>query len=180
MIVLTKFRIWYLSKILVLLNWLQRRTNIFLDNAGGGNDDGDDGEPLLPWFGFEMDSKEEDDELQDVPFLLPNEEEDEEVDAESLVDDMHQKSPGESTSSFDQTIAAQFDGSFQILEEENNRLIRVYHFSGGSAYQLQIQYLGKPFSLVIYEGETLAQVKVRIQNTLQDGKRVIVKWSGRR
>ncbi|XP_022982818.1 ubiquitin carboxyl-terminal hydrolase 12-like [Cucurbita maxima] len=61
----------------------------------------------------------------------------------------------------------------EIPEEEKNlgpqdRLIHVYHFSKETAQnQMQVQNFGEPFFLVIHEGETLADVKVRIQKKLQ-------------
>ncbi|MBA0692953.1 hypothetical protein Goari_010473, partial [Gossypium aridum] len=62
---------------------------------------------------------------------------------------------------------------YKIPEEEKNlgpngRLIHVYHFTKETAQnQMQIQNFGEPFFLVIHEGETLAEVKVRIQKKLQ-------------
>ncbi|XVF00068.1 hypothetical protein REPUB_Repub03eG0253800 [Reevesia pubescens] len=61
----------------------------------------------------------------------------------------------------------------EIPEEEKNlgphgRLIHVYHFMKDTAQnQVQVQNFGEPFFLVIHEGETLAEVKVRIQKRLQ-------------
>ncbi|KAG5053183.1 hypothetical protein JHK87_005381 [Glycine soja] len=61
----------------------------------------------------------------------------------------------------------------EIPEEEKNlgphdRLIHVYHFTKDTAQnQMQIQNFGEPFFLVIHEGETLAEIKVRIQKKLQ-------------
>ncbi|CAL5354125.1 unnamed protein product [Camellia sinensis] len=62
----------------------------------------------------------------------------------------------------------------EIPEEETNlgplhRLIHVYHFTREMAQNQmqQIQNFGEPFFLVIHEGETLADVKVRIQKKLQ-------------
>ncbi|KAH0777991.1 hypothetical protein KY290_009402 [Solanum tuberosum] len=70
----------------------------------------------------------------------------------------------------------------EIPEEEknlgpNDRLIHVYHFTKETAQnQMQIQNFGEPFLLVIYEGETLAQVKVRIQKKLQVPDEEFAKW----
>nr|GEU93529.1 putative ribonuclease H-like domain-containing protein [Tanacetum cinerariifolium] len=61
----------------------------------------------------------------------------------------------------------------EIPEEEKDlgpqdRLIHVYHFTkDASQNQVQVQNFGEPFFLVIREGETLAEVKVRIQKKLQ-------------
>ncbi|KAI8573371.1 hypothetical protein RHMOL_Rhmol01G0271900 [Rhododendron molle] len=61
----------------------------------------------------------------------------------------------------------------EVPEEEKNlglhdRLIHVYHFTKETAQnQMQIQNFGEPFFLVIHEGETLAEVKVRVQKKLQ-------------
>ncbi|KAK9128013.1 hypothetical protein Syun_016810 [Stephania yunnanensis] len=61
----------------------------------------------------------------------------------------------------------------KIPEEEKNlgphdRLIHVYHFTKDpSQNQTQVQNFGEPFFLIIHEGETLAEVKVRIQKKLQ-------------
>ncbi|CAJ1965196.1 unnamed protein product [Sphenostylis stenocarpa] len=61
----------------------------------------------------------------------------------------------------------------EIPEEEKNlgphdRLIHVYHFNKDTAQnQMQIQNFGEPFFLVIHEGETLSEIKVRIQKKLQ-------------
>ncbi|CAK9170929.1 unnamed protein product [Ilex paraguariensis] len=63
--------------------------------------------------------------------------------------------------------------SIDIPEEEKNlgphdRLIHVYHFMKDTAQnQVQVQNFGEPFFLVIHEGETLTEVKVRIQKKLQ-------------
>lgn len=45
--------------------------------------------------------------------------------------------------------------------EKNSRLL--FYFS----FEQQVQNFGEPFFLVIHEGETLAEVKVRIQKKLQ-------------
>ncbi|KAG1333908.1 ubiquitin carboxyl-terminal hydrolase 12 [Cocos nucifera] len=61
----------------------------------------------------------------------------------------------------------------EIPEEEKNlgphdRLIHVYHFmKDPNQNQMQVQNFGEPFFLVIHEGETLAEVKARIQKKLQ-------------
>ncbi|KAK1389757.1 ubiquitin carboxyl-terminal hydrolase 12 [Heracleum sosnowskyi] len=71
----------------------------------------------------------------------------------------------------------------EIPEEEKNlgphdRLIHVYHFTKDSAVQnqMQIQNFGEPFFLVIHEGETLAEVKVRVQKKLQVSDEEFSKW----
>ncbi|KAK9279617.1 hypothetical protein L1049_013296 [Liquidambar formosana] len=70
----------------------------------------------------------------------------------------------------------------EIPEEEKNlgphdRLIHVYHFTKDTAQnQMQIQNFGEPFFLVIHEGETLAEVKVRIQKKLQVLDEEFAKW----
>ncbi|QCD79175.1 ubiquitin carboxyl-terminal hydrolase 7 [Vigna unguiculata] len=70
----------------------------------------------------------------------------------------------------------------QIPEEEKNlgshdRLIHVYHFTKDTAQnQMQIQNFGEPFFLVIHEGETLAEIKVRIQKKLQVPDDEFGKW----
>ncbi|KAK9170217.1 hypothetical protein Syun_002357 [Stephania yunnanensis] len=62
---------------------------------------------------------------------------------------------------------------YKIPEEEKNlgpqdRLIHVYHFTKDSSQnQMQVQNFGEPFFLIIREGETLAEVKARIQKKLQ-------------
>ncbi|XP_047152693.1 ubiquitin C-terminal hydrolase 13-like isoform X1 [Vigna umbellata] len=70
----------------------------------------------------------------------------------------------------------------EIPEEEKNlgshdRLIHVYHFTKDTAQnQMQIQNFGEPFFLVIHEGETLAEIKVRIQKKLQVPDDEFGKW----
>ncbi|XVF82670.1 hypothetical protein PTKIN_Ptkin16aG0067100 [Pterospermum kingtungense] len=70
----------------------------------------------------------------------------------------------------------------EIPEEEKNlgprdRLIHVYHFMKDTAQnQVQVQNFGEPFFLVIHEGETLAEVKVRIQKRLQVPDEEFAKW----
>ncbi|KAG5549832.1 hypothetical protein RHGRI_014966 [Rhododendron griersonianum] len=70
----------------------------------------------------------------------------------------------------------------EIPEEEKNlgphdRLIHVYHFMKDAAQnQVQVQNFGEPFFLVIREGETLAEVKVRIQKKLQVPDEEFSKW----
>ncbi|XP_062112306.1 ubiquitin C-terminal hydrolase 13 isoform X2 [Humulus lupulus] len=70
----------------------------------------------------------------------------------------------------------------EIPEEEKNlgahdRLIHVYHFTKETAQnQMQVQNFGEPFFLVIREGETLAEVKVRIQKKLQVPDDEFSKW----
>ncbi|XP_059665781.1 ubiquitin C-terminal hydrolase 12-like isoform X1 [Cornus florida] len=70
----------------------------------------------------------------------------------------------------------------EIPEEEKNlgphdRLIHVYHFMKDTAQnQVQVQNFGEPFFLVIHEGETLAEVKARIQKKLQVPDDEFSKW----
>ncbi|XP_011626363.1 ubiquitin carboxyl-terminal hydrolase 13 isoform X1 [Amborella trichopoda] len=70
----------------------------------------------------------------------------------------------------------------EIPEEEKNlsphdRLIHVYHFTKDTTQnQMQVQNFGEPFFLVIREGETLAEVKVRIQKKLQVPDEEFSKW----
>ncbi|KAF2296236.1 hypothetical protein GH714_036979 [Hevea brasiliensis] len=69
----------------------------------------------------------------------------------------------------------------EIPEEEknlvpNDRLIHVYHFMKDPAQNQQVQNFGEPFFLVIHEGETLAEVKVRIQKKLQVPDEEFAKW----
>ncbi|GLT61911.1 hypothetical protein SLA2020_345830 [Shorea laevis] len=70
----------------------------------------------------------------------------------------------------------------EIPEEEKNlsphdRLIHVYHFTRETAQnQMQVQNFGEPFFLVIHEGETIAEVKVRIQKKLQVPDEEFAKW----
>ncbi|KAH9659372.1 ubiquitin carboxyl-terminal hydrolase 13 [Citrus sinensis] len=70
----------------------------------------------------------------------------------------------------------------EIPEEEKNlgphdRLIHVYHFTKETAQnQMQIQNFGEPFFLVIHEGETLQEIKVRIQRKLQVPDEEFAKW----
>lgn len=69
----------------------------------------------------------------------------------------------------------------EIPEEEknlgpNDRLIHVYHFMKDAAQNQQVQNFGEPFFLVIHEGETLAEVKVRIQKKLQVPDEEFAKW----
>ncbi|KAL0337100.1 UNVERIFIED_CONTAM: Ubiquitin carboxyl-terminal hydrolase 12 [Sesamum calycinum] len=70
----------------------------------------------------------------------------------------------------------------EIPEEEknlgpNDRLIHVYHFTKETAQnQVQVQNFGEPFFLVIHEGETLAEVKLRIQKKLQVPDEEFSKW----
>nr|XP_023928487.1 ubiquitin carboxyl-terminal hydrolase 13-like [Quercus suber] len=61
----------------------------------------------------------------------------------------------------------------EIPEEEknlgpNDRLIHVYHFIKDRAQNpMKIENFGEPFFMVMHEGETLAEIKVRIQKKLQ-------------
>ncbi|XVF19576.1 hypothetical protein REPUB_Repub11eG0123000 [Reevesia pubescens] len=70
----------------------------------------------------------------------------------------------------------------EIPEEEknlgpNDRLIHVYHFTKYTAQnQMSVQNFGEPFFLVIHEGETLAEIKVRIQKKLQVPDEEFAKW----
>ncbi|KAK9156956.1 hypothetical protein Scep_003530 [Stephania cephalantha] len=70
----------------------------------------------------------------------------------------------------------------EIPEEEKNlgpqdRLIHVYHFTKDSSQnQMQVQNFGEPFFLIIREGETLAEVKARIQKKLQVPDEEYSKW----
>ncbi|KAK4765694.1 hypothetical protein SAY86_026784 [Trapa natans] len=68
----------------------------------------------------------------------------------------------------------------EIPEEEkdlgpHDRLIHVYHFMKDQA-QNQVQNFGEPFFLVIHEGETLTEIKVRIQKKLQVPDEEFAKW----
>ncbi|KAI7751498.1 hypothetical protein M8C21_022572, partial [Ambrosia artemisiifolia] len=69
----------------------------------------------------------------------------------------------------------------EIPEEEKDlgpqdRLIHVYHFTKGTSQNLQVQNFGEPFFLVIREGETVAEVKPRIQKKLQVPDEEFSKW----
>ncbi|KAI7751492.1 hypothetical protein M8C21_022566, partial [Ambrosia artemisiifolia] len=69
----------------------------------------------------------------------------------------------------------------EIPEEEKDlgpqdRLIHVYHFTKDTSQNQQVQNFGEPFFLVIREGETLAEVKVRIQKKLQVPDEEFSKW----
>ncbi|MQL74619.1 hypothetical protein Taro_006967, partial [Colocasia esculenta] len=69
----------------------------------------------------------------------------------------------------------------EIPEEEKNlglhdRLIHVYHFTKDAAQNHMVQNFGEPFFLVIREGETLAEVNVRIQKKLQVPDEEFSKW----
>ncbi|OIW02770.1 hypothetical protein TanjilG_29546 [Lupinus angustifolius] len=70
----------------------------------------------------------------------------------------------------------------EIPDEEKNlgphdRLIHVYHFTKDTAQnQMQIQNFGEPFFLVIHEGETLDEIKLRIQKKLQVPDDEFAKW----
>ncbi|KAG0497188.1 hypothetical protein HPP92_001879 [Vanilla planifolia] len=70
----------------------------------------------------------------------------------------------------------------EVPEEEkhlspHDRLIHVYHFlKDANQNQVQIQNFGEPFFLVIHEGESLAEVKVRIQKKLQVPDEEFSKW----
>ncbi|KAL3338231.1 hypothetical protein AABB24_030400 [Solanum stoloniferum] len=70
----------------------------------------------------------------------------------------------------------------EIPEEEksldpHSLLIHVYHFMKYTAQnQAEIHNFGEPFLLVIHEGETLTEVKARIQKKLQVSDREFSKW----
>ncbi|KAK1577063.1 hypothetical protein Q3G72_018733 [Acer saccharum] len=70
----------------------------------------------------------------------------------------------------------------EIPEDQKNlgphdRLIHVYHFMRDTAQnQVQVQNFGEPFFLLIHEGETLADIKVRIQEKLQVPDEEFSKW----
>ncbi|KAF8673527.1 hypothetical protein HU200_048610 [Digitaria exilis] len=69
----------------------------------------------------------------------------------------------------------------EIPEEEknigpNDRLIHVYHFMKDINQAQQIQNFGDPFFLLVHEGETLAEVKKRIQSKLQVSAEEFSKW----
>ncbi|KAG2672498.1 hypothetical protein I3760_13G044700 [Carya illinoinensis] len=69
----------------------------------------------------------------------------------------------------------------EIPEEEKNlgphdRLIHVYHFMKDTAQNQQVQNFGEPFFLVIHEGETLAEVKARVQKKLLVPDEEFSKW----
>ncbi|GMI92284.1 ubiquitin-specific protease 13 [Hibiscus trionum] len=70
----------------------------------------------------------------------------------------------------------------EIPEEEknlgpNDRLIHVYHFTNETTQnQMKILNFGDPFFSVIHEGETLAEIKVRIQRKLQVPDEEFAKW----
>ncbi|XP_057990811.1 ubiquitin C-terminal hydrolase 12-like isoform X3 [Hevea brasiliensis] len=69
----------------------------------------------------------------------------------------------------------------EILDEEknlapNDRLIHVYHFMKDPAQNQQVQNFGEPFFLVIHEGDTVAEAKVRIQKKLQVPDEEFAKW----
>ncbi|KAJ6727513.1 UBIQUITIN CARBOXYL-TERMINAL HYDROLASE 13 [Salix purpurea] len=70
----------------------------------------------------------------------------------------------------------------EVPEEEKNlgphdRLIHVYHFMKDTTpNQVQVQNFGEPFFLVIHEGETLTEVKMRIQKKLQVPDEEFSKW----
>ncbi|XP_048570622.1 ubiquitin C-terminal hydrolase 12-like isoform X9 [Triticum urartu] len=59
---------------------------------------------------------------------------------------------------------------------QNDRLIHVYHFAKDPLQNQQIQNFGDPFFLAIREGETLAEVKGRIQRKLQVPDEEFSKW----
>ncbi|KAI4384336.1 hypothetical protein MLD38_002507 [Melastoma candidum] len=68
----------------------------------------------------------------------------------------------------------------EIPEEEKNtgpddRLIHVYHFMKDTS-QNQAQNFGEPFFLVIHDGETLSDIKLRVQKKLQVADDEFAKW----
>ncbi|RZC90859.1 hypothetical protein C5167_028693 [Papaver somniferum] len=71
---------------------------------------------------------------------------------------------------------------YKIPEEENNlgpqeRLIHVYHYTiDASQIQMQVKNFGEPFFLIIHQGETFGQVKLRIQQKLQVPGEEFSKW----
>ncbi|KAL5708930.1 ubiquitinyl hydrolase 1 [Ranunculus cassubicifolius] len=69
----------------------------------------------------------------------------------------------------------------EIPEEEkslgpHDRLIHVYHFTKDTSQNQMVQNFGEPFFLIIHEGETLAEVKLRIQKKLQVPDEEFAKW----
>ncbi|KAG2334816.1 hypothetical protein Bca52824_005996 [Brassica carinata] len=69
----------------------------------------------------------------------------------------------------------------EIPEEEknigpNDRLILVYHFAKETGQNQQVQNFGEPFFLVIHEGETLEEIKKRIQKKLHVSDEDFAKW----
>ncbi|KAG2294873.1 ubiquitin C-terminal hydrolase 13 isoform X1 [Brassica napus] len=69
----------------------------------------------------------------------------------------------------------------EIPEEEKNigpnaRLIHVYHFTKESGQNQQVHNFGDPFVLVIHEGETLEEIKTRIQKKLHVPDEDFAKW----
>ncbi|KAI5394667.1 ubiquitin C-terminal hydrolase 12 [Lathyrus oleraceus] len=70
----------------------------------------------------------------------------------------------------------------EVPEDEKNlgphdRMIHVYHFLKDTAQnQMHVQNFGDPFFLVIREGETLAEVKLRVQKKLQVPNEEFLKW----
>ncbi|CAN7107268.1 unnamed protein product [Brassica rapa subsp. narinosa] len=70
----------------------------------------------------------------------------------------------------------------EIPEEEKNigpsdRLVHVYHFTKEAGQnQAQVQNFGEPFFLVIHEGETLEEIKSRIQKKLRIPDEDFAKW----
>ncbi|XP_020672850.1 ubiquitin carboxyl-terminal hydrolase 13 isoform X4 [Dendrobium catenatum] len=69
----------------------------------------------------------------------------------------------------------------EIPEEEknlgsHNRLIHVYHFMKDPNQNQMVQNFGEPFFLVIHDGETLAEIKLRIQKKLQVPDEEFSKW----
>ncbi|TQD85676.1 hypothetical protein C1H46_028728 [Malus baccata] len=72
----------------------------------------------------------------------------------------------------------------EISEEDKNLgphdcLIQVYHFTKETAEDqlMQVNNFGEPFFLIIREGETLAEVKVRLQRKLQVPDKEFLEWT---
>ncbi|KAI3899366.1 hypothetical protein MKW92_027392 [Papaver armeniacum] len=70
----------------------------------------------------------------------------------------------------------------EIPEDEKNlgpqdHLIHVYHFmKDASQSRMQVQNFGEPFLFIIHEGETVGEVKLRIQKKLQVPDEEFAKW----
>ncbi|KAG6763361.1 hypothetical protein POTOM_030775 [Populus tomentosa] len=79
------------------------------------------------------------------------------------------------------TLRAEEVSYLIVPEEEKNlaphdRLIHVYHFMKDTTQNQVVQNFGEPFFLVIHEGETLTEVKIRIQKKLQVPDEEFSKW----
>ncbi|KAI3924448.1 hypothetical protein MKW98_032649 [Papaver atlanticum] len=69
----------------------------------------------------------------------------------------------------------------EILEEEKNLgprdcLVHVYHFTKDASQTQKVKNFGKPFLLTIHEGETLAEVKLRIRKKLNVPDEEFAEW----